>query len=112
MIYKIPLSSNTSFFALNIKLEGVSYNLEIHWNDRENHWYMTLADGNGTPIARQRKLVVNTALFARETSEQAFPGLLTLLDTSEVGIEAGLFDLGNRCILLYVNADSVGTYEE
>jgi len=108
MIWEIPIKSDTSFSVQRITLDGVEYEFEITYNDRDGFFYGSLADSQSDIIARQRKLVVNQPLFQRETDSRMFHGILLLLDMAEDGAEAGLFDLGKRCKLVYFDQDSVG----
>ena len=106
MIWEIPISSDTSFYVQRITLDGVEYDFEITWNDRDAHFYASLADTDGSIIARQRKVVVNQPMFQRETDSRIFPGILLLVDMSQEDVDPGLFDLGKRCRLTYFDEDS------
>lgn len=101
MPVKIPLRSDLSYFDLQIALEAVNYTLLFRWNLRESSWYMDIYDEQGvTLIVAGLKLVADSLLGIVRTGRKP-PGAFIALDTSGLGVDPGLNDLGVRVKLLY-----------
>lgn len=59
--YEIPLSPEPQKFS--IELAGVSYNLNLSWNEVVSAWVVDIADRNENPILRGIPLVGNVDLL-------------------------------------------------
>ena len=98
-----------------VPLEGTEYQLAFTWEwpvNRENRWYMNLADQDANPIASGIGLLVgdgvsyNFNLLRRFKDPRLPPGLLYCTDTSLQATDclvAG--DLGTRVLLMYLTSD-------
>lgn len=107
----IPLNSARSpsgdplpYFDLQVPLDGVTYTIEFRWNKRNQAWYLNLWDeSEQTLYLAGQRLVAMYPLGAWVTGRQP-PGVLYVLDTSGLGDDPGLGDLGVRHQLYYITA--------
>lgn len=88
-------------YSFSIGLEDATYELAFRWVDRTPAWYMTIADESGTPLLASRKLVLGAFITRRFKNPALPPGDFYLYDSSGQDREAGLYDLGERVLLLY-----------
>jgi hypothetical protein len=95
-------------FTHRTVLDGREYLLKFRWNGRAGKWYLSLYDQDESPIYEGIKLVVNFPLLgARVVDERRPPGELMALDPSS-DRDPGLYDLGTRVILQYIDAENIG----
>lgn len=105
--YRIPLPTSNPHFVEQTQLDGLTYTLRIHWNEREEAWYLELGDVDAVPIVASRKLVADWPLLQRVKSERKPPGEIYVIDLTGMGIDPGLDDLGKRVDLIYIDAAEV-----
>jgi hypothetical protein len=92
------------FFDLQVTLDGVTYSIEFRWNTRGLAWFINVWDEQlQTLFLAGVRLVVNYPLANWITGRQP-PGALAIIDTSGLGIDPGLGDLGVRHQLYYGTA--------
>lgn len=99
--FSIPLPTSNPHFVQQTQLNGVTYTIRIHWNEREEAFYMELGDIEGNPIVASRKLVANWGLLFRVTDERKPVGDIFCVDQTGQGVDPGLDDLGERVLLIY-----------
>lgn len=99
-----PSGDPLSFFDVQVPLDNVTYTLEFRWNVRNLAWYLNVWDESEQTIylAGQR-LVAQYPLGAWLTGRNP-PGALYVIDTSGLGQDPGLSDLGIRHQLYYATA--------
>lgn len=109
----VPQTPPLPFFDFVAELDGVAYTIQLRWNPRAERvladgteeagaWFLTILDEPGnTIILGDVKLVIDWPLF-RVTANREPPGFLMAIDTSGVGIDPGLDDLGVRVVLDYI----------
>ncbi len=105
-ILTIPVSGDP-FQTLKTRLDGVDYVLSLAYNQREDRWYLSIADDEETPILSGLKLVSNFGLLFRHRYNPAVPpGELMVTDTTTDKSPPGLLELGEgkRCELTYFEA--------
>lgn len=98
----IPCRPDLPHYDMQVVLDGVTYTLEFRWNTRESVWKMDLKTEDETPILSSVKVVVNFPLCARVASANRLPGKLVAFDTTNLQINPGFEDLGDRVTLLYL----------
>lgn len=103
-IFRIPLPTSIPHFVLQTQLDGETFTIRVHWNERESAWYLELADLEGVTIVASRKLVADWSLLHRVTDDRRPPGELVVVDLTGEGIDPGLDDLGERVELNYADA--------
>jgi hypothetical protein len=104
MIYQVPLPNPMPVnLTIQAELDQVTFTLTFYWNDRDNAFYLTIADAQNNPILASQKVVVNYLIGWKQRYNTAMPaGQLQFQDTSGQGIDPqAVSDLGTRVILLY-----------
>lgn len=102
-ILRIPLPKGVPSFSQRVMLEQREYVFDLHWNERDERWYLQLYDSTGELIAT-RKLLANWPLLNGLVHESRPPGELMAVDTQQFGTAIGLYDLGDRITLSYIEA--------
>ncbi len=101
----IPINPGVPHQSMQVDLDGVKFNLTLHWNEREGAWYFDLLDASNVPLLMGTKLVINVPLLRRMSTETKPPGEIVALDPSgNEGADPGLDDLGERVLLVYEEA--------
>lgn len=108
MILLVPTSLTESWYEEQVTLDGVPFVLRLMWSERARAWYLDLLTGDGTVIRSGIKVVADRPLTERITSDLRPAGQLWCYDTTEARADPDLRDLGDRCLLLYVEEDSLG----
>jgi hypothetical protein len=106
-IFQINTDPDLPFYTQRTVLDGITYILSFEWNEREERWYLSLADSAGVTIVSGIKVVANYPLNYLLTDPRAPGGILYALDISGTGQDPGLNDLGRRVTLMYIDRDSV-----
>jgi hypothetical protein len=101
----IPVRSDLPHHRLHSELDGVTYTLDLDWNQTDGHWYMTVGDKDGQPLAAGVRVVVGWPLASRALAGPA--GVLIAVDTSGQELDPSAAELGGRVQLLYVEAADV-----
>jgi len=104
MPQRIPLQTSVSSFRQRTSLDGVPFELEFRWNERDGAWYMSIADTDGNPLRSGIRLAVDSPLLHSLVSDTRPNGELYAIDIEDSGEEAGFDDLGQRVVLYYVTA--------
>lgn len=86
-------------------LDGTDYILTFDWNERSNHWHLSIADENDNSIIDGIKLVANFSLLRTVTSASKPPGLLFL--TIPSGEDPTLVTLYTEATLAYVPVEDL-----
>src|SRR5690606_36100754 len=76
-----------------VRLDGRNYVLTIGYNEREQRWYLSLADESDVPIATGIKLVANWSLLhPYRYDPRTSPGQITASDISGDGSPPTFFE--------------------
>lgn len=97
----LPVRGDLSSQTFITTLDGVPYNIGLHWNGRAGAWSMDLRTQDGEALLLSLRLVPQWRLLDRGTDPRLPPGLLLLHDrlgTAEPPTQEGL---GERWTLLY-----------
>lgn len=89
------------YYSFTLLLEDVTYELEFRWVERAAAWFMAISDAGGALLLASRRLVLGVPITMRFKNPALPPGDFYLYDSSGKDIEAGLYDLGSRVLLLY-----------
>jgi len=106
-IYRIPLPQGVPQFTQQTLIDGVTFNIRIHWNEREEAWYFDLLDDENAPIVTGRKMVADWPLLHRSVDARLPAGQFFTIDLTGNGIDPGLNDLDDRVVLQYFDAESM-----
>lgn len=102
--YVLTTRSDIQGYKQRVDLDGVEFVLALSWNPRDEHWVLSLALADGTPVASGIRVVANAPLLQFVSHPQRPLGELKALDTSGAGNDPGLTELGGRVLLLYQSA--------
>lgn len=112
MSQSVPTSTTLSDYFQTTSLDGRDYVFRFLYNEREGSWFFSLFDQDGDPIVQSIKVIVQLPLLRLVTDERKPPGVLLALDTQapetdfssstkSLALDPGLFELGERVVLLY-----------
>lgn len=103
----IPVSETTDSFIEQVDLDGLIYDLQFHWNARDNHWFMDIGR-SGIFLLNGIKLV-NTSDLISEFGriEDLPPGVLSVVDLDDVYTDPNDVNFGDRVQLRYAEAENV-----
>jgi len=87
--------------------EGVLYTVYLHFNARDQRWYLTIRDSADEPIegCEGMKLVTNWEIGRMVTVDERTPGGIYTQSTDHA--DPGLLELGKRVALYYVESEDV-----
>ncbi len=91
-------------------IEGVNFLLSFAYSQRENCWYLSLADASSIDIYNGVKLTCNTPLFNKCVDPRRPGGQFLVLSGTNDTSPPGLNDLtatSGRCQLYYCTSDLV-----
>lgn len=106
MIYNVATSTDKSNYEQVVTLDGEDFIIRLLWNERANHWFMTLRDSAGTDIVTGFKVVADIPFAVHCVDERIPAGQLWIVDTTGAGADPGLREFGARVRLLYADEDS------
>ena len=100
----IALRPDLTHFSLQANLDSETFTLLIRWNARALGWFMDIFEEDGeTLILAGVRLVANFPLGMYRADRRP-AGYLYAWDTTGVGIDPGLGELGDRVKLIYFTA--------
>lgn len=98
----INTSTELSSYTQRTILDGREYLLTFQWNQREEKWYLSIADQDGDPLGQGIKVVANFPLNRALTDIRSPPGILYAMDRTGQGCDPLLRELGDRVLLIYI----------
>ncbi len=104
-LLEIPLTFSDASFKIRAALDTVQIILHLEWNDRAERWHFSLYSADETPLILGLPMCIDTELIQRFKLIGLPPGQLFLFDVSDQHLEAGRYDLGDRCRLFYMTAE-------
>jgi hypothetical protein len=109
MIRMIETSVVESNYEQVKELDGTNYTMRFLWNERDNHWYMTLKDSEGTDIVTGIKVVADAPFSVNNVLTDFPPGQIWFIDMTGTSPtpDPGLRELGARVRLFYIDEDSL-----
>lgn len=104
MAQAVPVKRDTPHWLQRTSLDGVTFELEFFWNERDAGWYLTVRDIEGNPLRGAIRMALDWPLL-RTWADQGRPaGELYLVDLAGTGAPPTLEDMGRRLALRYVTA--------
>jgi len=104
-LIKVPPSTpEMDFFCA---VGGATYKFHILWNDRDQSFYMDLAQSDGTPIFSSARMVLHAYIGRTANQPPTSQGVFMVIDTSGNLAEAGIDDLGARVQLVWIPQTSL-----
>lgn len=117
MSLEVPTSVELSSYSQRTQLDGEDFVLFFQFNERLCRWFVDITDQDLNPIASGLRLTTNFPVgrFIRDARRPK--GLLQVVDQQGGGTDqdalnqltrdAGLFELGDRFVFIYFEADEV-----
>lgn len=100
----IPVAETTEAFIEQVDLDGFIYDLQFHWNSRDNHWFMDIGR-DGVFLLEGVKLVASGDLISEFGRIEGLPpGLLSIVDLDGVDTDPNDVNFGDRVQLRYTEA--------
>lgn len=111
-VVELPIFKTTSArWKSDVTLDKVVYSVQVHWNDREESWYLSLFDNQGNPLACGIKLVCGIDLLKKHKFLPGVPSGHFYVADLNMDLATAVVDwdgLGTRFLLTYVSfADEV-----
>jgi len=104
MLIEIPLNSGYPFFSFQTVLEEQEYTFKFLWNDRANHWYLSILDIDDNILVGGICVVSNwNLLFGRYVTGLPKGALMAINMVNDV--DATLNTLGVDVKLIYEESD-------
>ena len=106
---RIPTSTDPklSRYVQRTRLGRRDYLLTFDWNGRDNHWYLSIALEDQTPVVSGVKLVVGTPLLRSVPGVNRPEGDILAIDTTGKHGDPTLETLGSSVLLMYVDPTDV-----
>lgn len=101
MPVQLPFDSEDPFYRVGATLDDITYVFDVYWNGRDAAWYFDILDTSEIPIRSGVKIALGTPLNLRSSDPRRPTGLLTAVDLSGAGKDAGIDDLGARVVVMY-----------
>ncbi len=103
----LQLDSDHEYYESEFLLDNESFRLLARYNKRVDAWFVSLYDAEGEPIAVGRRLTVGNLLFPWLVAQSRPAGQLIALDTTDEDVDPGQYDLGNRIVVMYFDAEEL-----
>lgn len=103
----LPLVPSVASYRFGVALNENQYIIDVHWNSREEAWYLDWYKEDDTVIAIGLKVVLGAYLGRTKTVPPFSEGSLVAVDTSGESIEATFDDLGSRVIVRYIPVEDL-----
>jgi hypothetical protein len=108
MTVQLVPTFNSPSYSQTTTLEGISFLFSFIYSQREDCWYLSIADANGVDVYNGIKLIVGNPLLFKCVDPRRPPGELCVLsgttDLSPPGLNDLIADSG-RCQLWYTTSD-------
>jgi hypothetical protein len=103
MAVSIPCTpSGQARWTQRTTIAGREYAMTFEWLQRDGHWWWSIADQDGVPIASGVKLVCGAKLLEVCRDLRAPAGPIVVYDTTGAyDADPGFDDLGGRFALVY-----------
>lgn len=97
----LPVHSDFPHYTFQTDLAGVTYGVEVRWNDRAGAWFGRLLDAEGIILMSGVRLVTGFPLFGRSSDPRMPAGAFWLFDSAGEEKDPDRNDLGTRIKLLF-----------
>jgi hypothetical protein len=106
-ILQIPVGVDVPSYTFQIQLDNTLYQLSYNWCDRQQYWYMSIADSNKNPLVNGVKLLSGINLFGLYIDESLPGGQFVCVDTSNSGLDPDKTNFGGTVLMLYIESGTV-----
>lgn len=106
----IPFLTSDNNYELTLPIDDTTIKVDVHWNSQDDDnvgaWYIDIRTQDDEAIAIGIKIVLGVNLARASTHPFLQKYLLTVIDTTALGRDAGYDDLGARiAVLIYTRAE-------
>ena len=111
-LFNIPVADNPDN-VFTIVLDGVAYDIRLHWNGRDESWYLSLGLTN-QPFLIRTKLSSGTDILKPYRSYEECPnGILIAIDYNKLygRLQRDSFSSG-RFRLMYITGEVLEAFKE
>lgn len=92
-------------------VDGGEYVFELHWERREDRWYLSVSELGGSPVFASAKIALGVLIGRRSPHPLLRRGGFVAIDLASPGpgrgAEAGFADLGRRVALRWYTAEEL-----
>ena len=107
-VTKIPTSTTFPFYDMEVDLDGVLFLLSFKFNGRDQAWYMSILDPNGTQLRSGLKVVSDWPLMRLWQEIQIRPaGEMVAVAQGGIARPALIDELGEEVVLTYLDAEEL-----
>lgn len=104
MAVEIPFDKQETNYSFSVTLSGVLYTFRAYWNLRsENYFVDMLRTQDEAVVFRSLRVAVGTTPLLGVVGDVRPPGELVVVDTSELETDPGLYELGDRVKMIYLD---------
>ena len=107
MIVDLPFRPSVARYRFGTAIGDFSYIFDVHWNSRDESWYLDIFEQDLTPIIYGIKIVLGTYLGRRKNHRLFRQGVMVAADTSGERRDATFDDLGVRVAVRYIDQDDL-----
>lgn len=105
MAVTIPFLTSDNNYVLACNVDDETQLLfDVRWNSTEQAWYMDIYEADDTVVVLNVKVVLGVNLGRRSRHEFFDDHIITVVDTSGAGLDAGYDDLNQRILVVVQNA--------
>lgn len=110
MTIQIVPTYDTPQYPMTSTLEGATFKLSFWYSQREQCWYLSVADATGLDIYNGMKLICGSLLMSQCADPRRPAGDFFVFDQTGANTPPALEDLvqgAGRCLLCYVTSDLI-----
>lgn len=100
MRFTIPVRNTTDTYLFAVELSGKVYDMRLHYNLRESHWYLDVSR-NGSDIVKGVKLVHSDDLLSQFRAYEIPEGKLIVYDITGAYRDPDADNFGETVLLQY-----------
>ncbi len=106
-IEALPVESGLNYYEYEVELDGVRFLLEFRYVVRDDAWYLSILDTDGTPLRMSLKVVPQWPLLHLWVDENKPGGDIQGVSRGSSVKTPGIDDLGVEVILVYLDESEV-----
>jgi len=101
MAIEIPLRKDVPSYSFRIDLDGTTYTMAIHYNERMDRWAMDFRTENNEDILIGIPLLLGTSLLARFRDSRLPDGDLFMINIEDETVEGNRDNFSVNAKLIY-----------
>lgn len=106
-ILNLPAPGVDDFEVIyRIELDGTFFRFQFRWNPRDNSWYLDIGGDDGLAVVRNIRMVIAGGITDPYKALAIPQGDMSVVDTTETGVEAERIEFGDRIQLRYTEVET------